>query len=113
MSPVCFSSAARRQKELAIRLSIGAGRFRIVRQLLTEALVIGLCLFRHRARACQPEFNEFTNALPVNLDRNVLLYAAGISIASALLSALCSSAASSRSTTRNSDSQPITCSPQA
>lgn len=37
-----LTRAAGRQKELAIRVSIGAGRVRTVRQLVTEGLVIAL-----------------------------------------------------------------------
>jgi len=92
-----LTRSAGRQKELAIRVSLGAGRLRVVRQLFTEGLVIamlggGVGLFLTyigisfvRANLT---FNEEISAVPVSLDTNVLLFVLGISLISATLSSL-------------------------
>jgi putative ABC transport system permease protein len=100
-----LTRAAARQKELAIRISIGASRLRVVRQLVTEGLIIaliggsvglllayvGIGLLRATLT-----FNEAISAVPISLDRNVLLFVLAISLVSAVLSSLAPALKSSR-----------------
>lgn len=100
-----LARAAGRRKELAIRIALGAGRLRIIRQLLTEGLVIaflggsmGLLLAYwgiHFVRASMT-FNEAISAVPLNLDSNVLLFTLGVSLTCAVLCGLAPSLKASR-----------------
>ena len=92
-----LARAAGRRKELAIRISLGAGRLRIVRQLLTEGLVIallggatGLLLSYWGINFVRANmsFNEYVSAIQISLDWNVVLFALTISLASAVLCGL-------------------------
>jgi macrolide transport system ATP-binding/permease protein len=89
-----LSRARARSREIAIRLAIGAGRVRLVRQLLTESLVIavlGGALGLLVAQAGADLFSQIRvpTDIPVvfdvRLDAGVLLFAMLTSVASALL----------------------------
>ncbi len=81
-----------RQKELAIRSSLGAGRLRLLRQLLAEHLMLaaiggaaGGLLGSLMARGLAPLMaSRFTPGdLDVSADLNVVLFACGVSLAAA------------------------------
>jgi len=89
-----LSRASGRSREIALRLAIGAGRGRLIRQLLTESLVIavlGGALGLIVAQAGASLFSQFRipSDIPilidVKLDPGVLLFALSVSVASALL----------------------------
>src|SRR5712675_877565 len=92
-----LARAAGRRKELAIRIALGAGRLRIVRQLLTEGMVIaflggsmGLLLAYWGINFLRANltFNEAISAVPLRLDWTVLLFALAVSLVSAVLCAI-------------------------
>src|SRR5216684_2324467 len=92
-----LARAAGRRKELAIRIALGAGRLRIIRQLLTEGLLIAFLggsvglLFAYwgiNFVRANMTFNEAISAVPLGLDWNVLLFALGVSLFCAVLCSL-------------------------
>jgi predicted permease len=84
-----LARGAARQKEFAVRLSIGASRARLVRQLLTENLMLSLIggslglLLVWWAMPVLPRL--FSIPVVLQLDSKVLGFAAGVSLATGLL----------------------------
>ncbi len=89
-----LARATGRGKEIAVRVAMGAGRFRMIRQLLTEALLLaalggaaGLALTFWGARLLKSAlgFNETVRVLDLTVDGKVLAFTAGISLLAAVV----------------------------
>jgi len=89
-----LSRASARSREIAVRLAIGAGRGRLVRQLLTESLVIAILGGGLGLLLAQAGANLFSQirvpvdvpvVIDVKLNLEVLLFALAVSVASVIL----------------------------
>jgi predicted permease len=94
VASLLIAREASRQKEIAIRLAIGAGRFRIIRQLLVESLLLsvaggalGLLLAiwtDHALLAFLPP-DTMTLKLSTTPDFRILLFATAVSLLTGLI----------------------------
>jgi predicted permease len=83
-----LARASGRQREMAMRMTLGAGRFRMVRQMLTESLVLSLIAGVAGVLAAKLTLSFIIHFVPasvprlaeVGVDRTVLLFALLISI---------------------------------
>ena len=102
LASLFFARTTARRREIAIRLSLGAGRARVLRLLMTESVVLALCggvagvllavwlsdgLRTMGLRLLAASSPAFTGALVLDLtpDWRVLAYVVMVSIAAALL----------------------------
>jgi predicted permease len=88
-----LARSAARQTEVAVREALGAGRARLVRQLLTESLVLALLGGGAGVLLASASLGSLLALQPggiprlaeVRIDRTVMLFAAGLSVATGLL----------------------------
>jgi predicted permease len=96
VSGLLLARAAARHREISIRLAIGAGRGRLVRQFLTESLVlaviggaIGLAI---ASRFSERLFSMFVNGRPIDLsvapDWRVVAFTAALSLVACVVAGL-------------------------
>jgi predicted permease len=88
-----LSRAVARQQEIAVRTALGAGRWRIVRQLLTESVLLALCGGALGIVICVMSVKWIhilgTKSIPrlqaVGIDERVLLFTLALSVFSGIL----------------------------
>jgi predicted permease len=93
VASLLLARAISRERELAMRVALGAGRGRLIRQCLTESMVLGVCggVFGVllAALGTRPFLSLWPGSLPrsedIQMDWRVLLFALSVSLMSGFL----------------------------
>ena len=100
-----LARAAERQREMSVRLALGAGRLRILRQMLVESLLLAAaggacgCVLAYMGRNAIPKMLEKAwarNGLQVHFDWGIFAFTAAITIATGILFGLAPAIAAAR-----------------
>jgi macrolide transport system ATP-binding/permease protein len=105
LANLLLAQGARRQKEISLRAALGANRGRIVRQMLTESLLLSLAggavglVIAYAGRSIlwsfRPPFIE-ESGIDLSLDSHVLLFTLGVAILTGLIFGLAPAVKASR-----------------
>jgi predicted permease len=102
LAGLLLARTSARTREMAIRLAIGAGRWRVARQCLTECLLVGvmggvaglalagwgadgLTLLSPESRIAGSNNLQFVDLEQISIDGGVVLFAVGLSVVTSLL----------------------------
>lgn len=106
ISNLLLARAAGRKREISIRLAIGASRYRIITQLLTESILLALAggivglgvavVARNLLWSFRPPFLQQATNFELSLDNHVLLFTLLVSIGTGVIFGLMPALQSSR-----------------